>query len=447
MKINIYLILAFIGSCILPATGYGQTNSAPAEASTSPKKAYFQPLELSAGAYDPPYRVALFYPKDGEDGARVWSQSKSLFFAGVGVFAVLAALPEESTGWEKDDDIFEKWIDNVTDSPEWDRNDWAYNYLGHLYVGGVYYQVARKSGYRQWDSFVYTFLMSTFYWEYGVEAFAEVPSVQDLVYTPLAGWVYGEWAFQTERRIRAQNNKVLGSGILGWASLVALDPIDSLGRSLNYITRHNLVKAGYGYFSYVPSKTADGQTDHQVYLHMRIPIGAAGPDAEPSKITTINHVDDPVDTGIIGVSIGEGYTVLDNSWGVNDGPYTKITMGLYFTPRTSLRLGYAWATLDDDAGESIDYENYSLNGQVYLNTKGKLRPFVTAGLGRQTWERDNNKTSFQWNGGLGLYCKLHRKLALTSDWINYYSPQSGTYDQQFNAGLIYRFGQGEHGGW
>lgn len=289
--------------------------------------------------------------------------------------------------------------------------------------------------------------MSTFYWEYGVEAFAEVPSVQDLIYTPIAGWIYGEWAFQTERRIREHDNKVLGSGFLGWASLVALDPIDSIGRGINFVTRRKLIKAGYGYFSYVPEKTSEGETDHQVYLNMRIPIGAAGPD-EPSKITYNKHTDDPINTGIIGVGAGIGHTKMDSDWGVEDDIFTKITLGLYFTPRLSGRLEYAWGDLlERSTGKTREYENYSWNTQFYFNPKGKLRPYLSGGLGRQTWFEDNKTANFQWNGGLGLHWQFYRKLSLNADWLNYYSPSSKTHDQQFNAGIVYRFGQGERDDW
>ena len=112
----------------------------------------------------------------------------------MGVAGVLALMPESITNWEKDDvQLMNKWWDNVQSGPVWDRDDHVINYIGHPYFGGVYYQAARKSGYRQWDAFMYSTLMSTFYWEYGIEAFAEVPSIQDLVVTPTLGWVYGEW--------------------------------------------------------------------------------------------------------------------------------------------------------------------------------------------------------------------------------------------------------------
>ena len=78
------------------------------------------------------YKIALFSTPNSEDGERLWSQTKSVA----------------------------RYI----------------NYTGHSYFGCVYYQSTRKSGYRQLDGFIYSALMSTFYWEYGIEAFAEMPA-------------------------------------------------------------------------------------------------------------------------------------------------------------------------------------------------------------------------------------------------------------------------------
>jgi len=406
---------------------------------------YWTALEIDPAIYTSPYRISLFSPQNGEDGARAWSQTKSVFFYGLGVVGVLAALPEEYTGWEPAADIFNKWVDNITEGPAWDRDNWAYNYIGHTYCGGVYYQVARKSGYRQWDSFIYSFLMSTFYWEYGVEAFAEKPSAQDLAVTPLMGWVYGEWAYQTERGIRDRDNKVLGSKILGGTALFLLDPIDTLGRGVNRVAGRRWVKAGYGYFTYTaePSETA---TDHTVYLNMNFPIGGPrGP--TPDKTIHFEDRNDPVDTGIVGASIGSGYILLDEKSEMDDGSYTKISLGLYFTPRFSARFAYAQGEIEKSSGDAVTYENYSLDAQYYFNSKRKLRPFVTAGFGEQMWEKDRDQKSFQLNAGLGLHWKLHRKWALHADWINYYNPSKDTYDQNVNASLSYRFGQGEHADW
>jgi hypothetical protein len=223
--------------------------------------------------------------------------------------------------------------------------------------------------------------------------------------------------------------------------------VDGAGRAVNRIFGRNLVKAGYGYFSYNPVQTPNGRTDHQVYLHMRIPIGAAGPD-EPNKVKVVNHGNDPVDTGILGFSLGSGYTVLDPKWGISDDLYTKLSLGVYFSPRLSLRLGYAWSDLEETAtGSNVAYENYSLDTQFYLITKAKFRPYLMGGFGDQVWYKDNETRTFQWTGGVGAHWQLHPKLALNVNWINYYSPISQTYDQQFNTGIIYRFGRGEHTDW
>ncbi len=441
------LILWIAVTGVLIATEVqGQTNAYAETIPYWPTNSYWTALEIDPALYSSPYHISLFKPQNGEDGARVWSQTKSMFFYGAGVALFLAALPEEATGWDPGSDIFNNWVENVKAGPVWDHNNWAYNYIGHAYVGGVYYQVARKSGYRQWDAFVYTTLMSTFFWEYGIEAFAETPSVQDLVFTPLIGWVYGEWAFQTELKVRDNNNEVAGSKILGETSLFFLDPVDSLGRGINRVVGRRWIKSGYGYFSY--TAVPDGEiTDHTVYLNARFPIGGprgpAGPDAD--KTRKIDYASDPIDTGLVGFSLGGGHTFLDEKWGVEDGYYTKISLGLYFNPRFSSRLSYVWADLKvSDTGETKIYENYSLDAQYYLNTKRKLRPYITAGFGEQMWNETRHDKNFQLNAGLGLHWKLHNKWALHADWVNYFTSDSmETHDQNLSASLVYRFGGGE----
>ncbi len=192
------------------------------------------------------HRVTLFNPRQGEDRERLWSQTKLIFGLGFGVAGVLYAMPSEITNWDKSQtgNLHTRWWNNVSQGPVWDRDDYVINYVGHSYFGGVYYQVARKSGYGQWDSFVYSALMSTFYWEYGLEAFAEVPSIQDIIVTPIGGWFYGEWAHRREQRIIASGGTVMGSHRLGQVSLFFLDPVDAIGRGLNRMTGTDWIKTG-----------------------------------------------------------------------------------------------------------------------------------------------------------------------------------------------------------
>jgi len=354
-------------------------------------------------------------------------------------------MPEDTTGWDQDLRIFNKWSQNITEGPEWDRNNWAYNYIGHTYFGGVYYQVARKSGYRQWDAFLYSFLMSTFYWECGIEAGAEVPSIQDIVVTPVMGWVFGEWAYQTEINIRENNSRVLGSRALGNVTLFFLDPVDTLGRGINRLTGKPLIKAGYGYVT-CRTDPADG-TPPALYLNLTIPLGAAGPD-EPDLPLKPRFDNDPVDTGMVGLSIGYAHVMPDDRWNMEDGPGRRVTLGLYPTPRWSFRMAYTRSDLNDRLTDTdVRYESYSFDGQHYFRSHHRIRPYLTAGLGEQVRDTDENRIDFQWNAGLGLHWHLNPKWALQAEWITYFSPESETRDQIAGIELLYRFGDGEHDGW
>jgi hypothetical protein len=110
-----------------------------------------------------------------------------------------------------------------------------------------------ESGFNQWNSFVYSALMSTFYWEYGMEALAEVPSIQDLVITPVGGWLDGEWAHNKEKEIIAAGGKVWGSETTGSIALFFLDPVDRIGVWVNRICKRRVVKTGYWSFSNMAS--------------------------------------------------------------------------------------------------------------------------------------------------------------------------------------------------
>lgn len=178
------------------------------------------------------YEVTLFNPCEGEDSKRLWRQTKIMFVAGFGVAGFIALLPESISKWDKSEyqrgDLFKNWYENVKAGPVWDNDKWYINYIGHPYFGSVYYQASRKSGYNEWNSFVYAALMSTFYWEYGLEAFAEVPSLQDLFVTPIGGWVWGEWAYHKEKSIIANDRKAMGSEFWGGVALFFLDPVGSI---------------------------------------------------------------------------------------------------------------------------------------------------------------------------------------------------------------------------
>jgi len=187
------------------------------------------------------------FTTENPNEARLKSQTGLLLGLGVVAVGALWAMPKDWTGWDQGvgpEDLPRRWWDHVSQWPEWDHNDWTYNYLGHPYCGGVYYQMARKSGYNERDGFVYSVMMSTFLWEYGVEAFAQRPSIQDLIVTPVGGWLYGEWAYRKEKTIISNEGRVMGSKFVGSLSRFLLDPVESIGRGINRLVGREWILIG-----------------------------------------------------------------------------------------------------------------------------------------------------------------------------------------------------------
>jgi hypothetical protein len=155
-------------------------------------------------------------------------------------YGVLWILPESVTGWDKESmrngEMFKRWKENVSAGPMWDNDDFYLNWIMHPWIGGIYYMSARGSGFKAWESFTFSFLMSTFFWEFGIEAFAEVPSWQDIIITPTLGSLLGEGFFIAKKKIIRNEKKVLNSKVLGGISLFIIDPI-------------NMVVDGFGYNS------------------------------------------------------------------------------------------------------------------------------------------------------------------------------------------------------
>jgi len=413
----------------------------------------WEQFEVDESFYDSPYQVSLFSPKNGEDSERLLSQTSSIFYYGLGVISALAVMPTSITNWESDGDqsLTQKWTSNVTGGPVWDRDDAVLNLVMHPYFGGAYYQTARKSGYRQWDSFLYSALMSTVFWEYGVEAFAETPSMQDLVVTPVLGWVYGEWAFNKEREIWAGGGTVWGSEYLGNTALFILDPIDSIGRNVNRLFGRDLIKAGTGYVK-ISEQNDSGPipNDKQIMFEINYAFGEENSKAQSGisgnrqRGYSFTTSKDPVDTGIVGLSLGTGYLTFGHKRHLENEQYAELSLGLYFSRSFSSRLSYSSTKLLQAlANPQITYETFSVDGQYYFNTESNLRPYLTAGIGEEIFDEDDDQYSFQVNAGAGIHYRLNAKWAIQADVVDYFTTDTGSHDQQMTGRVIYRFGNGE----
>lgn len=156
-------------------------------------------------------------------------QSYTLFGASFATIGLMTLLPQETTNWDSEsrklNKLSDKWWNNVTAGPRWDNDDYYLNYVMHPYFGGVYYTAARHAGYNKYDALLYSFTISTFFWEYGVEAVTERPSIQDIIVTPIFGAWAGDAMLYREQQILANDGTVMGSKTLGNISLFFLNPV------------------------------------------------------------------------------------------------------------------------------------------------------------------------------------------------------------------------------
>jgi Domain of unknown function (DUF3943) len=155
--------------------------------------------------------------------------------------AALSLMPDSFTGWNAEDledkSLEKRWGEYSSTKPVWDEDDWAVNYIGHSVSGAIYYTMARGDGMSIFESAAYTTLMSTFFWEYGYEAFAEIPSIQDLIVTPVFGSILGEGMYILEGKLDRNGGLVWGSRALGNISYFVLNPMGNMANGISDILK------------------------------------------------------------------------------------------------------------------------------------------------------------------------------------------------------------------
>ncbi len=145
--------------------------------------------------------------------------------------ALLYVGPEDISGWsdrERDNIGFEQWKTHVG-TVVWDRDHWFVNYVTHPYWGAAYYVRARERGFDKVGAFWVSVLFSTTY-EFGVEAFMEEPSIQDLIVTPLAGTLIGYYFDDIRRRIKSKPGPLSAGDSL---ILNLTDPLGAFNQMVN----------------------------------------------------------------------------------------------------------------------------------------------------------------------------------------------------------------------
>lgn len=192
------------------------------EADTMPQPSYKPTI------YDLPYSLSENMP----NVKKLVINTATLYAAGVLTLGVLELLPEDATAWNKkeirDTPLFERWWNHVREGPVWDKDNWVFNYILHPYGGAAYYMSARTQGCSAINSFLYGFAVSTIFWEYGIEAFNEIPSYQDMFITPIVGAIMGEAFYKLKRRILQDDTSLFGSRLLGNITLFLIDPVNEV---------------------------------------------------------------------------------------------------------------------------------------------------------------------------------------------------------------------------
>lgn len=142
----------------------------------------------------------------------------------------LYIMPESVTNWDRSRFGFKAWLQDVQIGPVIDVDNFWLNGVAHPYFGAVYYMQPRVAGYSWAESALFSFITSSIFWEYGIEAFVEIPSWQDLIYTPAMGSIFGEIFYQSTKYIQSNGNRLFGSKILGLIVVGLMDPIGVIMR-------------------------------------------------------------------------------------------------------------------------------------------------------------------------------------------------------------------------
>lgn len=179
--------------------------------------------------YTKPYSLNLNIPQ----WKRMWVNTAVLAGTFVSTLFVLECLPEDATSWNRASlqktPPLKRWYRNVfVRGPEWDHDKIIFNYVLHPYAGAVYFMSTRTCGFNYWRSLLYCACISTIGWEYGIEAFMERPSIQDLLITPIIGSFIGEGFYHAKRHIVRNDYTLLGSRILGNAAVFLIDPVNEV---------------------------------------------------------------------------------------------------------------------------------------------------------------------------------------------------------------------------
>lgn len=182
-----------------------------------------------------PSIYALPYSLQGQSPhwKELWINTGVFVTAFAGTLVVLECLPEGATNWNRasieNTPWYRRWWNNVVrKGPEWDGDDYIFNYIMHPYAGAVYFMSARSCGFNFYRSLLYCSLISTVGWEFGIEGTMERPSLQDIFITSVVGSCLGELFYILKRHIVRNGYRLFGSPVLGNIAAFIIDPVNEV---------------------------------------------------------------------------------------------------------------------------------------------------------------------------------------------------------------------------
>lgn len=195
--------------------------------------------------YSLPYSVTEHH----ENWGRLAANTGLLFGGGITALAILQMLPEDATAWNKseltDVPLFKRWWNHVKNGPHVDGDNPIFNFVMHPYAGAAYYMSARSQGFNVIGSFLYSAFISTVFWEYGIEAFMEIPSIQDLIITPVCGAILGEGFYRVKRWLVDNGYEFMGSRAAGYVLAFIVDPVNEFMGYFRGNPAHDIARANH----------------------------------------------------------------------------------------------------------------------------------------------------------------------------------------------------------
>lgn len=242
------------------------------EAATKSIHNCFKPIHFpQPDIYSLPYSMTARHEKWG----RLAANTGLLFGGGIAALGILQMLPEDATAWNKAAitkvPLFQRWVDHVKAGPVVDKDNPIFNFALHPYAGAAYYMSARSQGFNILGSFLYSAFISTVFWEYGVEAFMEIPSIQDLIITPVCGAIIGEGFYRVKRWIVDNGYEVLGSRAVGYVLAFIVDPVNEFMGYFRGNPAHQIAKdykhPDVDYYPWVQNSIYGTQYGMSVRIH------------------------------------------------------------------------------------------------------------------------------------------------------------------------------------